>query len=225
MRHARPNLLVLEAKFERLVHSRERAIQHEHQSHCRTAAAATKRPAQAENEHDPERSFREALETLPAAAYTTDAAGRITSFNPSAVDLWGQSPELGKSQWCGSWRLYRLDEQPLPHDMCPMAVALKEDRPVRGERAVAERPDGRRVPFLAYPTPLHDASGALVGAVNMLLDVTGHEDDLESSDHPRAKSRSRANRLKAGASKVQGLTVLDRCAQSSGSGHPKLGDQ
>jgi PAS domain S-box-containing protein len=200
---ARSSLLVLEAKFERLVHSRARAIQHEHRSHGRTAPAATKRPAQAENEHDPERSFREALETLPAAAYTTDAAGRITSFNPSAVDLWGQSPELGKSQWCGSWKLYRLDEQPLPHDMCPMAVALKEDRPVRGERAVAERPDGRRVPFLAYPTPLHDASGALVGAVNMLLDVTGHEDELESSAHPRAKSRSRANRVNARASKGQ----------------------
>ena len=200
---ARSTLLVLEAKFERLVHSRARAIQHEHQSHGRTAPAATKRPAQAEIEHDPERSFREALETFPAAAYTTDSAGRITSFNRSAVDLWGRAPELGKSQWCGSWKLYRLDEQRLPHDMCPMAVALKEDRAVRGERAVAERPDGRRVPFLAYPTPLHDANGALVGAVNMLLDVTGHEDELESSAHPRAKFRSRANRLHARASKGQ----------------------
>jgi PAS domain S-box-containing protein len=28
------------------------------------------------------------------------------------------------------------------------------------------------VPFLAYPTPLHDYSGALVGAVNMLIDIT-----------------------------------------------------
>jgi PAS domain S-box-containing protein len=194
---------VLEAKFERLVHSRARAIQHEHQSHGRTAHAATKRPAQAENAHDPERSFREALQVLPAAVYTTDAHGRITSFNPSAADLWGQSPELGKSQWCGSWKLYRPDDEPLPHDICPMAVALKEDRPVRGERAIAERPDGRRVPFLAYPTPLHDANGALVGAVNMLLDVTGHEDELESSAHPRAKFRSRANRLHARASKGQ----------------------
>jgi PAS domain S-box-containing protein len=193
---ARSTLLVLEAKFERLVHSRARAIQHEHQSHGRTAPAATKRPAQADNEHDPERSFREALETLPAAAYMTDAAGRITSFNPSAVDLWGQSPELGKSQWCGSWKLYRLDEQPLPHDMCPMAVALKEDRAVRGERAVAERPDGRRVPFLAYPTPLHDAEGALVGAVNMLLDITGQDDEPGSEEQSRRNARSRSNRRK-----------------------------
>jgi PAS domain S-box-containing protein len=191
---ARSSLLVLEAKFERLVHSRARAIQHEHRG--RTAPAATKRPAQAEIEHDPERSFREALETFPAAAYTTDSAGRITSFNRSAVDLWGRAPELGKSQWCGSWKLYRLDEQRLPHDMCPMAVALKEDRAVRGERAVAERPDGRRVPFLAYPTPLHDAEGALVGAVNMLLDVTGQDGERGSEEQSRRNARSRSNRRK-----------------------------
>jgi PAS domain S-box-containing protein len=53
-----------------------------------------------------------------------------------------------------------------------MAVALKERRPIKGAEAVAERPDGTRVPFLAYPTPLHDESGALVGAVNMLVDIT-----------------------------------------------------
>jgi PAS domain S-box-containing protein len=196
---ARSSLLVLEAKFERLVHVRARAIQYEHQRHGRTAQAATKWPDQAENTHDPERSFREALETLPAAAYTTDAAGRITSFNPRAVDLWGQSPVLGKSQWCESWKLYRVDQQPLPHDLCPMAVALREDRPVRGERAVAERPDGRRVPFLAYPTPLHDGSGALVGAVDMLLDVAGHEEELEKSVRSQRKSWTRAHHRKTGA--------------------------
>jgi PAS domain S-box-containing protein len=52
-----------------------------------------------------------------------------------------------------------------------MARALKEDRPIRGGEAIAERPDGTRVPFRAYPTPLHDASGHLVGAVNMLVDI------------------------------------------------------
>ncbi len=53
-----------------------------------------------------------------------------------------------------------------------MAIALKEDRPVRGMEAIAERPDGTRVPFIPYPTPLHDEAGKLVGAVNMLVDIT-----------------------------------------------------
>ncbi len=57
------------------------------------------------------------------------------------------------------------------HDECPMAVALKENRAVRGAEAILERPDGTRIPFAPYPTPLRDASGKLIGAVNMLVDI------------------------------------------------------
>ena len=119
-----------------------------------------------------EPQFRQLLEALPAAVYTIDAEGRITFFNQAAADLWGCRPELGKSEWCGSWRLYWPDGRPMRHDECPMAVALKEGRPIRGAEAAAERPDGTRVPFLAYPTPLRDRSGALTGAVNTLIDIT-----------------------------------------------------
>jgi hypothetical protein len=52
-----------------------------------------------------------------------------------------------------------------------MAVAIHEDRRVRGVTAVAERPDGTRVHFRPFPTPLHDAYDNLVGAVNVLIDV------------------------------------------------------
>ncbi len=116
--------------------------------------------------------FREVLEALPVAVYTTDAGGRITFFNEAAAALWGHRPKLGDAQWCGSWKLYWPDGTPLPHDQCPMAVTLREGRAVRDVEAVAERPDGTRVPFLPFPTPLFDASGALVGAVNMLMDLT-----------------------------------------------------
>ena len=117
-------------------------------------------------------TWRQLLEALPAAVYTTDAAGRITFFNEAAVELAGRRPELGRDLWCVSWRLRRPDGTPLPHDECPMAVALREDRPVRGVEVIAERPDGTRINLLPYPTPLHDSSGALVGAVNMLVDIT-----------------------------------------------------
>src|SRR5476649_1676819 len=119
-----------------------------------------------------ERRFRELLDALPAAVYTTDAEGRITYYNESAAELWGNRPTLGSSEWCGSWKLFWPDGTPLPHGECPMAIALKEDRPVRGLEAACERPDGTRVPFIPYPTPLHDEAGNLVGAVNMLVDIT-----------------------------------------------------
>src|SRR5690606_1090853 len=54
----------------------------------------------------------------------------------------------------------------------PMALALREKRPVRGFEAFAERPDGSRTLFLAFPTPIFDPEGNLVGAVNMLVDQT-----------------------------------------------------
>jgi PAS domain S-box-containing protein len=87
---------------------------------------------------------------------------------------------LGTSTYCGSWKLYWPDGTPLPHDECPMAMALKERRPIRGMEAIAERPDGTRVPFIPYPTPLYDCSGAFIGAVNMLVDISerkSHEDN------------------------------------------------
>jgi PAS domain S-box-containing protein len=120
--------------------------------------------------------FRDLLDSLPTAIYTTDAAGKITFFNHAAVEFSGRRPEIGSDHWCVTWRLYWPDGRPMAHSECPMAKALKEDRPIRGAEAIAERPDGTRVPFAAYPTPLHDPSGRLVGAVNMLVDITSSKE-------------------------------------------------
>ncbi len=136
-----------------------------------TALAIECGAAQAQAKDSEQRS-RELLDALPAAIYTTDAAGRITYCNEAAVDLAGRRPEFGRDEWCITGRLYRPDGTPLPRQECPMAMALKENRPVRGEEAVAERPDGTRVPFIPHPTPLRDLSGRLVGGVNMLVDIT-----------------------------------------------------
>ncbi|MGY3369379.1 PAS domain S-box-containing protein [Bradyrhizobium sp. GM22.5] len=118
-----------------------------------------------------EQRMRDLLEALPAAIYTTDAKGRINFFNRAAVEMAGRTPQPG-DEWCVTWKLYWPDGSPLPHNECPMAVALRENRPVRGAEAVAERPDGRRVPFIPFPTPLRDADGNLVGAINMLVDIS-----------------------------------------------------
>jgi PAS domain S-box-containing protein len=115
--------------------------------------------------------YRDFLEALGVAVYTTDAKGKITFFNQAAAALWGRRPELGE-EWCGSWRIYQMEGNLLPHAECPMAIALKENREVRGAQAIAERPDGTRVVFVPYPTPLRDDRGDLIGAVNVLIDVT-----------------------------------------------------
>jgi len=118
-----------------------------------------------------DRHFHALLDALPAAVYTIDTVGRITFYNTAAAELWGHHPELGKSEWCGSWRLLWPDGRPMRHDECPMAVALREARALTGE-AIAVRPDGTEVPFAAYPKPLRDPTGTLIGAVNTLIDIS-----------------------------------------------------
>jgi PAS domain S-box-containing protein len=121
---------------------------------------------------DSERQLQELIAAIPAAIYTTDAQGRITYFNQAVVDLAGRTPTIGTDEWWVTWKLYRPDGTPLPHDQCPMAIALKEGRAIRNAEAVAERPDGTRVPFIPYPTPLRDSTGEICGAINMLVDVS-----------------------------------------------------
>jgi PAS domain S-box-containing protein len=116
--------------------------------------------------------WRDVIQIIPAAVYMTDAEGHITFYNEAAAALWGCRPDLGDSKFCGSWKLYWPDGTPLPHDECPLAMALLQKRPIRGMEAVAERPDGTRIPFVPYPTPLLDATGRLTGAVNMLVDIS-----------------------------------------------------
>jgi two-component sensor histidine kinase len=149
-----------------------------------------------------ERRFHQLLEALPAAVYTTDAAGRLTYYNHAAAELWGQRPDLGTTAWCGSWKLYGPDGTPLPHEACPMARALKENRPIRGVEAIVERPDGVRVPFLPYPTPLHDEAGTLVGAVNMLIDISERK---RAEEHQALLIRELHHRVKNTLATVQAI--------------------
>ena len=119
-----------------------------------------------------EARYRDLIQAIPAAIYTCDAVGRVTLYNQAAVELWGMEPTLEKTQWCGSWKMFRPDGAPLPLDQCPMAVTLREGRIARGEEIVVERPDGTRRHVLSHPQPMLDAEGAVVGAVNMLVDMT-----------------------------------------------------
>ncbi len=117
-------------------------------------------------------NLRAALDRLPAAVYITDPDGNITYYNSACVAFAGRTPVLHEDKWCVSWKLLDIDGQGIRHDECPMAVAIKEKRRIRGVEAIAERPDGSRVRFMPFPTPVIGEDGELIGAVNLLLDVT-----------------------------------------------------
>lgn len=119
-----------------------------------------------------EEQFKAMVDALPMAIYTTDAEGNLTYFNPAAVEFSGKTPEIGTDKWCVTWKLYWPDGSPMPHDTCPMAIALKEKRQINGAHAIAEKPNGERVHFEAFPSPILDNDGNLVGGINMLIDIT-----------------------------------------------------
>ncbi|MCA1452504.1 PAS domain S-box protein [Bradyrhizobium sp. BRP22] len=155
-----------------------------------------------------EKQFRDVLQALPAAIYTTDANGRITFFNQACIDFAGHVPEIG-GMWCVSWKLFRPDGTPLAHEDCPMAVALRENRPVRNVEAIAERPDGSRICFMPYPTPLRDAAGRLIGAVNLLVDITMRKQAEERMMRLAWEVDHRANNLLAVIQAILRLTKAD----------------
>ena len=115
------------------------------------------------------------LDELPVPIYTTDATGAVTYWNRACIAFAGREPELGNDRWCVTWKIFTTTGEFLPHDKCPMAQAIRRKEPIRGAIAIAERPDGSRVAFTPYPTPLFDQDGSLKGAVNMLIDVTAEQ--------------------------------------------------
>ena len=138
-----------------------------------------------------EKRYRELLDALPVAVYTTDAEGRITLYNEAAAAFAGRRAEPGKDQWCVTHRLYRPDGTFLPHDECPMAVTLHAGEPQRGVEAIAERPDGTRAWFIPHPTVVRDASGNITGGINVLVDITERklaEERQQKSDAALRKS-------------------------------------
>ena len=127
-------------------------------------------------------SFHELLEEIPAAIYVTDAEGTLTYYNRACIELAGRTPAVGADKWCVTWKLFTADGAPLPHERCPLAEALSTRAPVRDVEAIAERPDGSRIRFVPFPTPLFDHAGNLAGAVNLLLDVTRQQTPADLLD-------------------------------------------
>jgi PAS domain S-box-containing protein len=137
---------------------------------------------------------KQVLELLPAAVYTCDNQGKIKLFNKAASTLWGREPEIGKDMWCGSWKIFNpVDESPVELDTCPMAISLKEGRAVYNEEILVERPDGLRRNVAPHPRPIFNSGGEIVGAVNMLLDITEQKNSARAIKESEARFRMMAD--------------------------------
>jgi PAS domain S-box-containing protein len=121
------------------------------------------------------------LEALPVAVYIVDAEGRITFHNSAAVELWGRAP-TPEDRWCASTRVYASDGSPMALETSPICRAVRTGEPVRGVEAILERPDGTRIPYAPHPTAIRDERGSIVGAINMVVDLTDRQRGHEQSN-------------------------------------------
>ena len=143
-----------------------------------------------------EASCQRMLDVVPAAVYTCDPQGLITYFNPFAETLWGRAPKLrdAVNRYCGSYQMYLSDGTPIRHEESWMARALREGRAYVGRKIFVERYDGTRVFGEAYAYPLHNDQARLVGAVNLVADITRLQGPrtIEATAHVAPISRDAA---------------------------------
>jgi PAS domain-containing protein len=162
-----------------------------------------------------------ALDSFPVAIYVTDIDGFLTYFNPACIDFAGRTPTLNQDRWCVTWKLYTNEGDFLPHDQCPMAVAIQTRRIVRGVTAVAERPDGLRIKFQPFPTPVVGENGELLAAINMLVDVTDGGEPAGEGD-PQGAQSERVKRALQTFTIVEVQELVEEIETALGRNPPRL---
>lgn len=127
---------------------------------------------------------KQLIENLPTAVYITDKKGFILHFNEAAAKLWGRNPVAGEDRWTGAFKMFQADGQtPIPADAGPLARTLLTGDAVSGEEIIFERPDGTRSIVMPHPKPLFNNNGELIGAINMLTDLTAQRLQTEGLTH------------------------------------------
>jgi two-component system sensor histidine kinase UhpB len=120
-----------------------------------------------------DKQFLDLIKNMPQAMYTCDENGFIQIYNKAAADMWGWEPTLGKDQWCG-WKkmVDPATGQQIAPENSPMAKIYQEKQAVFGAQLLVQRPDGTERLVASFPSPLFNNDGKMIGAVNMLIDVT-----------------------------------------------------
>ncbi len=120
-------------------------------------------------------NYRELFYRSPLPMYTCDQEGYILSFNAAAEKLWETAPRIGQDKWCGAWELYHIDGSRMPAEQSPMAIALKEKRSIDGTEIIIKKPDYSLRYLLAYPQPMFDIAGKLIGGFSTMIDITDNK--------------------------------------------------
>lgn len=154
------------------------------------------------------------LDLLPTPVCVCDADGRLRHYSAAAAALWGRAPALDEAPaWSGAVRLFDEDGRALPHERSWIARAVNEGVPHHGRAYQIERADGERRHVIGYASPLLDASGEVVGGLDLMVDVT---DRHRAQQAERARLQARGEQLVALACDIRaGLAPLRTAARAA----------
>ncbi|NLE58792.1 MAG: PAS domain S-box protein, partial [Planctomycetes bacterium] len=114
------------------------------------------------------------LEALPVGVFLADPSGRLTLTNRVANDIWGHAP-LSKSwdEYSSDYKAWWPDtgQQVQSHEW-PLTRAVEYGEVSGAEEMEIETQDGERKTILNYALPVRDVSGALIGGVEVDVDIT-----------------------------------------------------
>ncbi|MBU2018872.1 MAG: PAS domain S-box protein [Bacteroidetes bacterium] len=118
-----------------------------------------------------EKRFTDLIHNLPVALYTTNLEGDLKIYNKAALDLWGGEPSP-KAKWIGVDHVFSPVGKMLKNNETPIAQSVKLRKNIRDREVIYKKQNGDLVNILPYPSPIIDSNGEMIGAMNILVDIT-----------------------------------------------------
>lgn len=115
----------------------------------------------------------------------------ITDYNRRAVELLGREPQA-TDRFTVAHKVLDVQGNALAPETTGTAPLLKSGLTQINREIVIERPDGKRVTVLSNVAPLFDEGGNMIGAIDVLQDITDRrwlEEARRVAERVRASAR------------------------------------
>jgi len=114
-----------------------------------------------------EESFVEILNRIPDGLFTTDKELRITYFNPAAEKITGFPAADAVGMYCKDVFKNKICETD-----CALKRACEIDGDIHNREYVITNIEGREIPIMCSTTAFRDASGKIIGGLDIFKDIT-----------------------------------------------------
>jgi PAS domain S-box-containing protein len=119
-----------------------------------------------------DRKLQEVLDALPAGVWVVDKQGHIVLANAASKGIWEGTPETALSPVGKDKAWWTETGQPVPPEEWGVTRALEQGESSSREELTVETAEGAQKIIQNSATPIRDARGEIVGAVNISEDVT-----------------------------------------------------